>query len=217
MTDAAADARDEDHGRLAWRIGGGLLIACAAVSLMAPFLQTPSTTAAVYWVQTILFSAALIVFAIGIRGAGSVVARHPLGVIALVLLGAWPFVQGLFEAIVPFTMDVVELYMAWGYVGIVMQLGAAIVAVTVIARAGVIPSSWRWAPLWALVAAIMPQLILQAVAASPGSDVQAMAGPVAGLSQLMAVAVPLSLGILALLLAGRRPVVEPVQVYPPAD
>jgi MFS family permease len=217
MTDAAADARRDHDARLAWRIGGILLLACAAVSIVAPSLGGTPLAAVGFWVRSLLFSAALLVFAFGVRGAGSVVARQPLGVSALVVLAVWPLVSGLVSDLVPFSMDLAEFFLAWGYVSLAVQLGAAIVAVIVIARAGAVLHPWRWAPLWALVAALAPQLILQAVVASPGADVQAMAGPVNGLSQIAAIAVPLGLGLAAILLAPVRTAPGTVQVYPPAD
>lgn len=209
MTDAAP-ARTGP--RQTWTIGGILMLVCAALSVVAPALMLTALSTPVWWARTLAFSAALVVFAVGIRRQGSVVDRRLLGVSALILLAVWPLVDAVVYALVPPTMDSLELYQAWGYVSLVVPLAAAIVAVVLIARAGVVPHPWRWAPLWALGAAIAPQLILQAFAASPGADVQAMAGPMAGLGQLVWVAVPLGLGLCAVLLARSRPTT--VQVYP---
>ena len=209
MTDAAP-ARTGP--RQAWTIGGILLLVCAGLSVVEPALMFTALFTPVSWARTLSFSAALVVFAVGIRGRGSVVDRRPLGVSALVLLALWPLVDAVVYALVPPTMDSLESYQVWRYVSLLVPLAAAIVAVVLIARAGVVPHPWRWAPLWALGAAIAPQLILQAVAASPGADVQGMAAPMVGLGQLIAVAVPLGLGLCAVLLARSRPTA--VQVYP---
>jgi hypothetical protein len=217
MTDVEVDAPREDDARLAWRIGGTLFLACAAVSVIQPFLAGSPALAVALWVRTGLFAAALIVFARGVRGSGSVVARQPLGVVAMLVLALVMVLDGVVSVVVPFSMDLVDFFMTWNYVVPAIELGAAIVTVIVIARAGVVRRPWRWVPLWVLVAAAAPQLVLLAVVASPGADVQAMAGPMYGFSQLMSIAVPLTLAVGAMFLSLDRPEPRTVQIFPPAD
>src|SRR5688572_12102694 len=90
MTDASATAvRD---ARLAWIIGGSLLIAHSVLRLIgnAPGVG-PIPTLGV--ILDVLWAGALLVFALGIRRSGSVVARQPVGVIALIVAAAMPFVS----------------------------------------------------------------------------------------------------------------------------
>jgi len=217
MTDAAVDVPRENDAQLAWRIGGTLFLACAAVSVVEPFLVgTPAITIA-FLARTALFSAGLIVFALGVRGSGSVVARRPLGVVAVLVLAAVPAIAGIVSVAVPYSMDLVDFFLAWNYAVPAIELGAAIVAVIVIARAGVVRPPWRWVPLGALIATAAPQLILLAVVASPGADIQAMAGAMYGFSQLVNIAVPLTLAVGAIFLSQDRPEPRTVQIYPPAD
>ena len=66
--------------RHAWVIGGALLMGSVVVSApLSPYFGGGVIKAA-------LFAAALVVFAFGIRGSGSVTARRPLGTTALVVL-----------------------------------------------------------------------------------------------------------------------------------
>lgn len=217
MTDVEVGAPREDDARLAWRIGGTLFLACAAVSVIQPFLLGSPALTVTLWTRTGLFAAALIVFALGVRGSGSVVARQLPGVVAMIVLAIVMIANVVVGVVVPFSMDLIDFFMTWNQVAQAVELGAAIVTVVVIARAGVIRRSWRWVPLWALIATAAPQLILLAILASPGADVQAMAAPMAGLSQLVNIAVPLTLAVGAMFLSLERPEPRTVQVYPPAD
>lgn len=217
MTDVEVDAPRENDARLAWRIGGTLFLACAAVSVVQPFLVGSVALGFAHLARTALFSAGLIVFALGVRRAGSVVARQPLGVVAMLVLAVVMVLDGVVSVVVPFSMDLVNFFMTWNYVVPAIELGAAIVTVIVIARAGVVRPPWRWVPLWALIAAAAPQLILLAVAASPGADLQAMAVPMYGIAQLVNIAVPLTLAVGAMFLSQERPEPRSVQVFPPPE
>lgn len=222
MTDAAGPPEIDADGaaalrsaRTVWRWGGGLLLAVAAMNVVT---ASGSTTGPVgttlFWARTICFSVALVIFAVGVRGSGSVVGRRPVGVIALLALAAWPFVDQLVGVIAPPSMDNIPFYLVWGNVSLAVQLAAAVTAVTAIARAGVIRGRWRWAPLWALMATAAPQVILMLVASTPGTTSQDVLAPMIGLGQLVNIAVPLGLGILAIVLAQQRPLAVVTQVYP---
>ena len=223
MMDAAA-AADRD-ARVAWITGGSLLIVNAVSFVTAPalILPSPAVTAVVYWTGTIAFSAALILFAFGLRRSGSVVARRPLGVAAMVLLALWPFVERLLTFVYPFDEGSADFYRAWGYVSISIELAAALVIVVQIARAGVVTGRLRWAPTWALAAVVVPQVLAQllVVALHVNISTQEHDGIIAlmGLGQLATFAAPLTLGILAIIVANRpasRAAEAPaVQVFPP--
>ncbi len=83
MSDAETAQRD---ARLAWTIGGSLLVASGAAVLMAHtsygFFGWLAIAGDIAWFL------ALLVFAFGVRGSGSVVAAQVPGVIALLVAGA---------------------------------------------------------------------------------------------------------------------------------
>jgi hypothetical protein len=221
MTDAAPRRATRDALARTLTVGGILLIAGAVLSFAAPaLLSTPgSLLVPVLWAGTIATSAAFVVYAVGLGRGGSVVARRPLGVGALMLLAAWPFVDRLIGAAVPYAEATAEFHLAWGWVGVVARLGAAIVAAVQIARAGVIGGRLRWAPLWALVAVAAPQVLAQVAFVALGPDAVGTTQDglflLLGVGQLLAFAAPVTLGILSIITAQRRPVTEPVQVFPP--
>ncbi|GAA2003331.1 hypothetical protein GCM10009739_12400 [Microbacterium ulmi] len=201
-----------------------LLIASAVASVAAPMLvmsNVPLTTV-VYWAGTIAFSAALVVFAFGLGRPGSVVARQPLATGAAVLLAAWPFVGRALTAVLPYEQGTAEFYTAWGYASAAVEIAAAILVVVQIARAGIVTGRVRWAPLWALAAVVVPQVLAQLLVVALRIDLSATEDDgvflLIGLGQLATLAAPIVLGILALLVAGRRVTADlpPVQVFPPA-
>lgn len=201
-------------------VGGILLIVSAALTYASPqVLFLPDVARAViFWAGAITFSAALLIYGFGLGRTGSLVARGPLALTAIVVLAAWPFVERILTFAVPFTTDVSEFYLAWGWISTGVRLAAAIIIVVRIARAGVVRGSLRWMPLWALVAVVAPQVLAQLVIAALGVDLGRTdvdgVWLFFGLGQLTAFAAPLALGILSILYA-RRAAPEPVQVYPP--
>lgn len=202
--------------RTTLRIGGVLLIASAALRLGQSAMMPAGGIGTVLSILDLVASSgALVVFAVGVGHGGSIVARRPLGMAALLLLAVWPVVERVVALMMPATMDNISALQSWGWASLTVQLTTSIVAVVVIARAGAIRGPLRWAPLWALVAVIAPQVIAQLVLAAPGTASQELMLPFVGLGQLVSVGVPLALGILAVVRAGTRPPAEPVQVYPP--
>jgi len=101
----------------------------------------------------------------------------------------------------------------YGYVTLVVQTGAALIAATQIARAGVVGSPWCWAPLWVLgfqaLAWAVPQIVF--VPIGPGA-IQSWADLLVLVGALAALSGTLGLGIMALVLAAQqRP--DTVEVY----
>ena len=216
MPDSAALAAPDAALRTTLRIGGLLLVASGALRLVQSVMWSAAGVGAVVAiVDLVLFSGALAVFAIGVGRGGSIVARRPLGMTALLLIAVWPAVERVVLLTMPPTMDNLDAVQSWGWTSLTVQLTASIVAVVAIARAGVIRGALRWAPLWGLVALVAPQVVAGLVFAAPGNDAPSLAGVLVGLGQLVGVGVPLALGILAVVRAGTRPPAEPVQVYPP--
>lgn len=199
-------------------VGGILLLAQAAALLLTMAMAgAVGSIPLLSWIGILVSSAALVIFAIGIGRQGSLVARRPLGVAALLVLAVWPFVDRTIEAFIPITIDSVDFWQSWGYASLAVRVCAAIIAVVEIARAGVIRGSLRWAPMWALVAIAVPQVVMNLAYAAPGYQSLDLAGPIVGLSQLVSVGVPLTLGVLAVVRSRtRQSAPEAVQVYPPS-
>lgn len=187
-----------------WVVGGALLVACALAQLAARGPLVPLARAG-----DLLFAAGGVVLVIGIGRSGSITARQPLGTGAVVALAAILLIRPfVFSAVVGATSDqatltrVIPLATGVAAALLAVMLALAITAVAQIARAGVVPAPWRWAPLWALcvVAPIqaIPMLPLPAV---PGDgDLVVAILSVASLLQSAAVAF---LGIVAIVLGVR--------------
>lgn len=227
MTDAAPSAPSHDAAaRRTLVTGGALLVASAVAAITTPSLvmSNVGATIVIGWLGTAAFSAALALFAIGLGPSASIVARRPLGVAALLLIAAWPFLERILTAIVPYSAETVEFYRVWGYASAAVWVGAAIVAAVEIARAGAVAGRVRWLPLWALVAVVAPQVLAQIIVVALGLDLGRSENDalslLIGLGLLASVAAPIVLGVVAIVQAYRpadaaadRP---SVQVYPPA-
>lgn len=158
--------------RRAWLIGGVLLGVVVLVSLAGVSLSSLGAPAvALSWIGRVAFAAAMIVFALGFGGRGSIVARGPLGVTALIAVGILPLVQGIVMNAAPFAGEqlrpsdpamVVASILNVAF--LVLTLAAAAVAVARVARAGVVPRPWHLAPLWAFALVVGAQLLTQVVA-----------------------------------------------------
>ncbi|GAA3212496.1 hypothetical protein [Microbacterium terregens] len=202
--------------RLTWAIGGGGLVLCAVIGMMQYSL--PGGGSAIAITRDVVFAASVLLFAIGLSEEASVVARRPLGVTALVVVALWPLVVHLAQPLLP-TIDAatfeagLDAYRAAEgalttvfFVNLLVSLAAALIAVVQIARAGIIPRPWQWAPLWALLASVaggvLPQLLF-AFAGPVGS--QNAVGAAVILGTLGFLSRTLGLGIIALVLASRAP------------
>jgi hypothetical protein len=215
-----ADLRAVRDARLAWIIGGSLLIAFAVLTLaansMAPIIHLPGWGIGL----DVLWAAALLVFALGIRRAGSIVARQPLGVVALVLAAVLPFVSMAFWWVIPPDGMDQPVTLAIGQTFIAVSFAALLVATVVIARAGAVPHRVRWVPLIVLLVAAGVQVLAQSLAVSASSSGDGdLAALVSAISLTSSLAI-LLLGVLAIFFAPREPVrppaAETLQVYPPA-
>lgn len=218
MTDAPPAARSLRRTLIA---GGVLLIVSAVVGFAGPtFVATPLPVV-LSWAGTVAFSAAVLVFAFGVGRGGSIVARRPLAVTAAVLVAGWPILNRVVTDALPVVPDTTTFLPAFGYVTIAVTLGATIVFTVQIARSGVITGTVRWMPLWGLVAVAVPQIVAQATVIALGMDIGASDYDAIvllfGIGSLLAFAVPVALGVAAVLVANRPAAAAgPVQVYPPA-
>ncbi|MET0813478.1 MAG: hypothetical protein ABWY03_10505 [Microbacterium sp.] len=200
-------------------VGGVLLIVSAVLTFAQPTFFTSPLAGVLSWTATAAFSIALLVFAFGLGRGGSIVARRALGVAAAVVAAVWPLVERVLTWVLPYE-NALAFYGIWGYVSLTVMLAAMIVFVVQIARAGVLRGRVRWMPLWGLVLVAAPQILAQLLVVALNvdfrTDDQEWIFLVFGLGQLLSFAVPVGLGIIALVVANRpTPVGDPVQVYPP--
>ncbi|WP_457100039.1 hypothetical protein [Microbacterium sp. P5_E9] len=153
------------NGRIAFVLGGSLLIAASLVEFVRAALPWDAlgiqVQGLVYYFPPMigagLFGASLLVFAWGVRGEGSVVARKAVGLTAMTVLGLWNFVLLLVGP------PLLEANPGENLVSLLILIGlpvllpiVVIIAVVSIGRARAIPGLWRWAP----AIAICPYLIL---------------------------------------------------------
>lgn len=198
--------------RRPWIVAGILLIISAVLPLTLSIAPGGTFGSAVSLLAALSFSAAVIVFAFGWRGQGSVVAGAPTGVVALVVLAVVGPVSWILFLVFPFGVSVVAL--AWIGNGIqVVSLIAAVIAALAIGRSGVVPRPWNWAPAWAWGVVVATQVIFQLVLASGVglTPDQELLIAVNGLLTVVDTAASLFIGILAIVLASRpdpRPAVE---------
>ena len=202
--------------RRSWVIGGTALIVCGVLSMLSSsFLGTPAVRA-IAIAGDVAWAVGVLSFAIGLAREQSLVARKPLGTVALVIVALWPVTSSAIGAVLESqrTTDP-AVWSVLGYVGIVVPIAAGLIATVQIGRIGVAPHPWRWAPLWVLAGQAALWVMMQvAYLVVPGDEVQLLAGPLAALGTLTVLAATLGLGILALVLAARtRP--ESVEVYAP--
>lgn len=203
MVEAMKSHRSESDASRAWMIGGALLLTTVVIGVAQPALSLIPLGGSI---RPVLFSAALLVFAFGIRGSGSVTARRPLGSIALTALAAWLLLGWVLQDIIASTFSNDSLptgLMAFGYVDSYVKFALALVAVVQIARAGVVPGPWKWAPAGVVGAASISWLLIEVV--SVGSTQGFGLGTVALLSvdALVRVGGTVLLGVLAIVLADR--------------
>ncbi|MCK2036755.1 hypothetical protein KZC51_11480 [Microbacterium sp. SSW1-49] len=136
--------------RLTWVAGGVLMLLSVAAGFAAR-----GTWGGLSPVKDWLFAAAGILLVVGVGRAGSITSRRLLGSVSTILLVVAPLTQGYWFSLIPAdTGDLNAEEDAWvlvaaAYFGVLLVL--AIVSVIAIVRAGVIPSPWRWAPVWVMI------------------------------------------------------------------
>lgn len=215
MTDAAASRRRAD-ARLAWQVGGSLLVAVALLRVVASNAPFPPFVAGV--VADVLWCAALILFALGWRGAGSVVARGRLGVAALVVAGVAPLVLGIVSRAVVYPPDGSPDpgLLALTYVSLLLPIVALVIGLVQVGRAGAVPPSVRWMPLIVVAVVVGVNVLVQIFAVTPGVRGDELLVPFFLAQGVMTIGVAV-VGILAIVhapRAGGAPEGD-VQVYPP--
>lgn len=201
--------------RRTWVVGGAGLLACGVLGVLRSSLAgSPGAVWGVAMTADVIYAAAVLLFAVGASQAASVVARGPLGVTALSIVAGWPLADTLVGGLLSTQLSSeTGGWAVYGYISLIVPVGAGLIAAMRIARAGTVPSPWCWAPLAVLLlqAAVwaIPQILFTATGAA---GIQAFYAPFAALGMLGFLAHTLGLGILAVVLAAReRP--DSVEVY----
>ncbi|MCT2086392.1 hypothetical protein M3D75_09740 [Microbacterium enclense] len=192
--------------RTTWRVGGILLAVCGIVRLGAA--QMAGSAMATQTLIDVLWGLGILVFAIGLRPEGSVVARRPLGLTALIVVALAPLVVNISYVLAPVQVVSSEPSTAWmafavSWTGSAVSIAAGVIAAMQIARLGAVPAQWRWAPLWALAISVGSAVLVQIVwvalgAAGADQSVLVAAGMIGWIGPL---APTLGLGIVALIAA----------------
>jgi hypothetical protein len=130
----------------AWIWGGALLAASAVVPTAVRAVAPGGFGSGVAIVTAVLFAASLLVFAFGLRGRGSIVARRPPGMAALLVLAVLPPIVELALSALATEQDI-SLLQILSFAQLAAA-AAALVAVVAIGRAAVVPRPWQWAPAW---------------------------------------------------------------------
>lgn len=217
MMDASPRLIRSEDARRAWIIGGSLLIAVAVLPLLGgnfgmalPFLGL---------LLDLVWCSALVLFAFGIRRSGSVVARNPLGIVALLVAGVVPVAFEIFWRLAPTTAGP-EDWMTVAAEGERLIGGVAlVVASVVIARAGAVPNRVRWVPLIAILAVVGVNLLISLVLMAAPQLGQQVALPVILTANVVVTGALVVVGVLAVVYAPRSAPASdaPVQVYPPVS
>lgn len=217
MSDTSIPAPVTADARRAWLVGGSLMLGSVAVDLVSS--QTAGTLLQPWigWVGALLWAASLAVFALGIRGQGSVVGRRPGGVAALLVGGIVPLVFPVFWSIgAGPVLDAGgrAASMAIGYAQLLVPAVALLIAVVVIARADAVPPSVRWMPAIVFACNAAAQVLAQIAGLAAPTLGQQVFVPLFALSGVVETAGSLLLGILAVVYGLRRDPPPSVQVYP---
>lgn len=185
-----------------WLTGGGLLLGSVVVGAAAGSGFVP-------WlgmVSSVLFSAALLVFAFGIRGAGSVTARRPLGTVALAGLAVWLLLGAALTDVLASRMadgSASTPLQVFAYVDAAVQFALAVIVVVQIYRAGVVPAPWNRVPGVCLAAVTLMWLLHQTLGFSRAFDPQVVTVVLLVLNTVVRVGSTILFGVLAVVFADR--------------
>lgn len=217
---ATSETRDRTltDARRAWMTGGTLLILSSVLALTGalPF-GFPIVGADV--VGSACYAAALVIFAFGFRGSGSVTNRRPLGTVALVILAAWTVLWASLHGVIGSlaASDAgMNVTLSLGYANSLITVITALVAAVQIARASVVRRPWNWAPTWAVAATAIPFIVSQMLlAGQPDGGALNFAIALTTVSGLINIVGCAFLGVLAFVLSNVAPRTGTVPTFRP--
>jgi hypothetical protein len=199
---------ERNRVRQTWRVGSVGRIACGVIGMLGNnFLVTPAVVV-IAIIGDLLYTAAVLLFAIGLSRQASVVARKPLGVTAMSVVAVSPLLATLFSQLsAPSrTPDSSEEWMILTYLLLIVPAGAGLIAAVQIGRAGVVIPPWRWAPLWVLTIHVTAWASTQILYRSLTPDtLPELSGLTTMPGTLAFLTGTLGLGILGLLITPHRP------------
>jgi len=188
-----------------WTVGGLALIACGVIGILQSVSDLGPATGWLAITNDALYAVALVLFAVGFTHGASLVERRPLGMTALIVLGAWPLT--LTGLVLLFTYVIPVAQNGWtllSYVAIVVPTAAAVIGTMQIVRSGVAPGGLRWLPLCAFGLYALAWAAPQLTSLTLGPAGVLGASPVfGGLALLAFVFGTIVLGVVALVAAAR--------------
>lgn len=189
--------------RRTWMTGGVMFVASALLGL--GMVTVPGLP---FSISQLLFHAGAVVFAIGLGRGGSVTGRRPLGTGAIIALAVWSLIMApvawmLVNSAAPTDAGYLSTAAMVGTADQVVSLVLAIIAAVQIGRIAIVPKPWNWAPLWALGATVVAQLIPNLIAAAGSISDQTLMGALFAVISLISASAVAFLGVVALVLALR--------------
>ncbi|MEJ6553519.1 hypothetical protein PQI51_00610 [Microbacterium esteraromaticum] len=189
--------------RRTWMTGGVMFVASALLGL--GMVTVPGLP---FSISQLLFHAGAVVFAIGLGRGGSVTGRRPLGTGAIIALAVWSLIMApvawmLVNSAAPTDAGYLSTAAMVSTADQVVSLVLAIIAAVQIGRIAIVPKPWNWAPLWALGAIVVAQLIPNLIAAAGSISDQTLLGALFAVISLISASAVAFLGVVALVLALR--------------
>lgn len=194
---------------LTWTIGGSALILAGIVAMLDAVMLGSSLRPVLTVIAELAWAVGVTVFAVGRTRYESVVARRPLGLVTMLIVAWWHVVARIaFDLMTPSegfatAESIPPMYVVLGYLDLLIPLAAGTIATVQIARTRIVPSPWRWAPLWVLGLSVLVGVMTQGVYATMALPQQAVADVATLLGALSSLASTIGLGVLGLILSER--------------
>ena len=179
----------------AWLWGGIALIASA----VAEFALPPSMRASSL-IGALLIAAGLVLFSFGGGIRRNIFGGHVLGAVAAVLLAALLVATNIVNLLPDSGGPAWNQEWVASVVGFARLALSAIVVVQV-GRSAELSSTWRWAPLWAVLAQEFSSVVFQFGLINAGNTVNGPGLWVTSFFAVVAAAVPIFIGVLAIIVA----------------
>jgi len=181
-----------------WIVGGSLMLAAVVIGAGVATVWTGAGV-----VRDVLIAAALLLFAFGFRGAGSITARRPVPTIALTVLAISLPVSLLLNAILFPSGAALDVIAAATQITLVVQFACALIASIAIGRLAVVPSPFNWAPALALAAVTLSGVVQAVAAIAITQNVQEVLVVLVGVDVIFRISTLVALGVIAIVLGDR--------------